>query len=235
MTDRYKSQSKENMRQDVQPEREKQPTQTADQAEQEAAKAMAQKAKKKKRRRKAAIGLLIRFLVTILVIYVLFFHLVGVTVMPNGDMYPRVDAGDLILYYRLDKDVKAQDIIVLKKDMEAVMETKTISGYGNKPSSAKAEGTQMFICRVVAVAGDTVEVTEDGNLLINRSAMVESNIFYRTYPYRGYTEYPLTLQEGECFVLADARQGGADSRFFGPVKIEEIQGTVITILRRNNL
>ena len=65
--------------------------------------------------------------------------------------------------------------------------------------------------------------------------MIESGIFYSTYPYQGYTEYPLTLKAGECFVLADSRQGGADSRFFGPVKQEEILGTVITILRRNNL
>ena len=48
-------------------------------------------------------------------------------------------------------------------------------------------------------------------------------------------EYPLTLSEGEYFVLADYRNGGADSRFFGAVKEDEILGTVITILRRNNL
>jgi signal peptidase I len=47
--------------------------------------------------------------------------------------------------------------------------------------------------------------------------------------------YPVTLGPGECFVLADKRDEGADSRFFGPVKREEIQGSVITIMRRNNL
>ena len=37
------------------------------------------------------------------------------------------------------------------------------------------------------------------------------------------------------FVLGDKREEAADSRFFGAVKRDEIKGTVITILRRNNL
>ena len=35
--------------------------------------------------------------------------------------------------------------------------------------------------------------------------------------------------------MADFRNGGVDSRFFGPVTAEEIRGTVITVVRRNNL
>ena len=65
--------------------------------------------------------------------------------------------------------------------------------------------------------------------------MQEYNIFYDTYPYEGYTEFPLTLQAGQCFILADSRDGGSDSRYYGAVEREELLGTVITILRRNNL
>ena len=71
--------------------------------------------------------------------------------------------------------------------------------------------------------------------IINGNQVVEPNIFYNTPKYEGYVEFPLTLGEGECFVLADSRRGGTDSRFFGPVNRDEIVGTVITILRRNNL
>ena len=195
--------------------------------------------KKRKQRHRALIGMLVRLVVLAAVIYALFFIIIGVTSMPDGNMYPRVDAGDLVLYYRLDKDVKAQDIIVFEKNMNEVTQKSTASsgrGYNlNSISAAGASGNVLFVSRVVAVAGDTVEITETGNLVINGSTMIEANIFYSTYPYLGYTEYPLTLGEGECFVLADSRQGGADSRFFGPVHISEIKGTVISILRRNNL
>ena len=82
---------------------------------------------------------------------------------------------------------------------------------------------------------DTVEITDEGQVLVNGNALIETNIFYPTTVYLGFTEYPVTLGPGECFVLADQRDGGADSRFFGPVKESEILGTVFTIMRRNNL
>lgn len=234
----------------------------------------ARKLKARRRRRRALRDLLIRTLLLIAVVYVLFFHIVGLTLMPSEDMYPRVDMGDMVLYYRLDKDVRSQDIIVLLKDSATLGQRTSTDGEETEeetadvyvPSSvalaeeetpaddslkgklkralhslaawlkiSQPEGKQMFICRVVATAGDTVEVTDDGRLIVNGNSLIESNIFSPTTPYVGFTEYPLTLHAGECFVMADHRNGGADSRFFGPVLVEEIQGTVITIMRRNNL
>ncbi len=160
---------------------------------------------------------LFRLAAFILIIWVLFFVVIGVLRMPNGDMYPRIDSGDFVMYYRLDKDVKAQDVIIFSKEIEGI------------------EGRQQFIGRVVAKAGDTVEITEDSRLMVNGNIMIERNIFYPTPAYSNGPEYPLTLGEGECFVLVDSRNGGTDSRYFGPVLKEEIKGTVITIIRRYNL
>ena len=154
----------------------------------------------------------LRLLLLIIVIWVLFWKVVGITRMPNADMYPRVDAGDMVLFYRLEKNIKAQDIVVMEKAT---------------PDSGGE--TQLFICRVVAAPGDTVEITGNDRLVVNGNTMVESTI------YEGFLEYPVTLGSDEYFVLADSRNGGADSRYFGPVKKGEIEGTVITILRRNNL
>lgn len=160
----------------------------------------------------------LRVLILVVVLWVLLFQIVGVTHMNSVDMYPRIDAGDFLLFYRLDTDVRAQDIVVFEKV--------TPSSGGEK---------QLFISRVVAVAGDTVEISDAERLIVNGNAVIESNIFSSTPRYEGFTEYPLTLGPGECFVLADSRSGGTDSRYFGPVEQDEILGTAITILRRNNL
>ena len=262
----------------------------AEEAEQERKAKLAAKQKRRKRRLRNFRNFLLRLVLMVVVVYVLFFQLIGVTTMPNGDMYPRIDSGDLVIFYRLDKDVRAQDIIAFTKDVSTLQdyqekaeaeeytpedlengeETGEVDETARKtqpvpqtpdvaPSAIVAdnsilgkvnefvykaervlglrqtEGKQVFICRVVAAAGDTVEITDAGTLIINGNTMIESNIFSHTTPYVGFTEYPLTLKAGECFVLADKRNGGADSRFFGPVKEEEILGTVITIARRNNL
>ena len=93
----------------------------------------------------------------------------------------------------------------------------------------------LYICRVVARPGDVVEISDAERLVVNGNTIIESNIFYSTPEYTGFVEYPLTLGDDEYFVLADYRKNGADSRFFGAVHKDEILGTVITIMRRNNL
>ena len=198
-------------------EQKREPEQESEQELQEAS----EKAKKKTNRSEKSVkqyqNFVLRVILLILVIWILFFKIVGLTHMPSEDMYPRVDAGDLVLFYRLDTDVKAQDIIVMEKQT---------------PDSGGEE--ELFISRVIAAAGDTVEI-DGSRLLVNGNAMIESNIFYPTQAYDEYIKYPLTLGSDECFVLGDCREGASDSRYFGPVKKSEIRGTVISILRRNNL
>ena len=162
-------------------------------------------------------SLLIRLALLALVIWALFFFAVGVMRVPNTDMSPRLDAGDMVLFYRLDKDVRAQDVIAIQKATPESKGEKTI-----------------FVLRVVAAPGDTVDI-RDGRLFVNGNPQIETNIFFETSAYGGFTEYPLTLGEGQCFVLADRRSDGTDSRFFGAVEKDEILGTVIAMMRRNKL
>ena len=210
------------------------------------------RAKKKQRRIRALRDLLIRTALFCLVVYILFFHLVGITVMPNGDMSPRMDAGDLLLFYRLEQNIRGQDVIVFRKPTASLersyaentaQETaplreknflrKALDWLGFRDPADPPMTT--FVCRVVAGPGDTVEISDGERLIVNGNAMIEPNIFYSTPEYEGFVRYPLTLGEDEFFVLADYRNGGADSRFFGAVRRDEILGTVITVLRRNNL
>lgn len=161
---------------------------------------------------------LLRVLLLLLTVWLLFFVFIGVTHMPNGDMYPRVDAGDFVVYYRLDKSPKFQDVVV----------------YQMADSSGKSS---LLISRVIAVPGDTVELTESGTLKVNGNAIAEPGIFYPNTLFRGQTapSYPLTLGEDEYFVLGDKRDDASDSRSFGPVPGKNLLGTVITILRRTKL
>ena len=91
--------------------------------EKPAAKQLTEEQKRKRRRVRAFRSLVLRTRGLVLVVYILFFHLVGITIMPNGDMYPRIDAGDLVLYYRLEKDLPAQDIIVFEKPTASLEES----------------------------------------------------------------------------------------------------------------
>ena len=141
-------------------------------------------------------------------LWIMFGFVFGFVHAPNNDMYPRIDSGDLLLYYRLDKDMKAQDIAVLKKN------------------------DTLYVGRVVAQGGDVVDISDGEYLVINGHVIYENNIFYKTPRLEGFVDYPVTLEPDTYFILVDQRSNGEDSRYYGVVTKEEILGTVITIIRR---
>ena len=195
--------------------------------EEAAVKKTDERKKRKRRRIRALTSLLLRTAALVLVVYILFFHIVGLTTMPSTDMFPRVGAGDLLLFYRLERNPKAQDVVVIDKPVNG--DNTAVSG-----ENGEAE-VKRFVCRVIAAPGDTVEISEDRGLKVNGNTLAETGITQATRPYEGYLEYPVLLREGEYFVLSDSRNGGVDSRCFGPVTEDEIQGIVITLLRRNGI
>jgi len=147
----------------------------------------------------------------VLLIAVALFSLVyGLHYNREPGMIPAVKDGDLVIYYRWDKDYLARDLIVLEYQGEAQVR------------------------RVIAVAGDTVDISERG-LIINGSLQQEREIFFKTERYAEGPEFPLTLGEGEVFVLGDARVDVTDSRIYGAVNVSDTKGQVISILRRRNL
>lgn len=127
----------------------------------------------------------------------------------DADMYPAVKDGDLVIYYRLDKNYIASDCIVLT--------------YDGRPQ----------VRRVVAVEGDTVDITEQG-LVINGLVQWENYVYEETQRYAEGVDFPITLQAGEVFVLGDARAGATDSRIYGAVNAADTKGKVMLFLRRRD-
>ena len=163
-------------------------------------------------RQKATIKAFFFKLVVLLVtMYLLFFVFFGVTAMGSNDMKPTLRAGDLLLYYRLKEEYLAGDLVVYE-----------------------VEGKER-VGRVVAVGGDVVEITEDNVLRINGSSMIETDIYYSTPPYEDSVPYPLTVPEGSYFILCDYRDGGKDSRYFGAIATDQIEGQIISAIRRSQL
>ena len=167
--------------------------------------------KKRSREFRIIRDFLTRLAALLLFLWVLFGVIFGIAPMANADMEPRISAGDLMLYYRLEKDYASGDVVMLEKD------GKTYTG------------------RVVAKGGDTVEITSNAQLKVNNSIVSENDIYYSTPAYESEVVYPLTLQADEYFVLCDYREGAKDSRYYGAVSAQEIKGKVITVLRRSGI
>lgn len=124
-------------------------------------------------------------------------------------MFPAVKDGDLVLAYRLQREYVKGDVVVYRLD------------------------GQLHLGRIAAGGTDVVMMDDSGSLLVNGSPQ-NGEILYPTYA-RENSVYPLRVQEGMVFVLGDYRTQTQDSRDFGPIPLDDIQGKVITLIRRRGL
>lgn len=154
---------------------------------------------------------LLSILIIIVLVWLMLGVVFGIMKAPSNDMSPRVDYGDLLLYFRFDRKYDVNEVVVINKN------------------------DTIYLGRVIAVGGDTVDITDEAHLIVNGNAIKEPKIYYTTPRYEGYEEFPQTIPEGEYFILVDRREGGEDSRYYGTVKAKEIKGSVVTLIRRNNI
>lgn len=153
---------------------------------------------------------LIKLAVVLLASWVLLGLVFGLAVVQGEDMYPRLRDGDLMVFYRLQQDYYIGDVVTFR------------------------QGGRRYTGRIVAQGGDTVDVNDDGELLVNGNVQSEE-IFYPTQVAEGQTSLPCTVPDGAVYLLCDFRTNGTDSRSYGPVQISDLDGKVITILRRRGI
>ena len=138
-----------------------------------------------------------------------FTFIYGFNSVRDADMAPMVKDGDITMFFRLDKDYVIGDLAVV--DFQGEHQVR----------------------RVIAKAGDVVDITDDG-LKVNGALLQELDIYQKTRRYEGGVSFPLTVGEGQVFVLGDARENATDSRIYGPVNTKDTLGTVITVIRQRH-
>jgi signal peptidase I len=160
------------------------------------------------RRSSREAGGFVEFLVILAVAFVLVFGFVRPFVLeafriPSESMVPTLEVGDRVFVnkfiYRFTEPEKG-DVVVFE----------SVNG-----------GEEDLIKRIVGVAGDKVEV-RGGVLSVNEEPQNEPYL-NRWIPDDSFFG-PMRLSEGEVFVMGDNRANSADSRVFGPVPIENIEG-----------
>jgi len=82
----------------------------------------------------------------------------------------------------------------------------------------------LIVKRVVAIAGDSVGI-DNGRLMLNGQIVVEHSV--DNHDMAGFYFGPDVVPPGHVFLLGDNRADSIDSRAFGPVPIDNIDGRVL--------
>ena len=151
--------------------------------------------------------------------------------IPSGSMEPQLEVGDRVLVsrtsYRLH-DVHRGDIVVfpsptssLGSDDEPLLER-----WANDLLEAVAlrkPGEHELIKRIVGLPGETVGAV-DGHVVIDGHRLVEP---YLSEEVVTQDFGPVTVPEGQVFVMGDNRGNSSDSRVIGTIEIDTIVGRAI--------
>lgn len=158
---------------------------------------------KRREIRKAKIVTLIQFFALIVVLLIVFYILMGVSTVNGDSMYPALHDGNKVLYLRNSSQYEVGDVIVL-----------------HRPNGEE------YVKRIVAVAGDTVNI-QSGKLYVNGEGREFEDSIGETRWTEGDVTYPFQVQKAQVFVLGDNREVSEDSRAFGAVDIDSIAGRIV--------
>lgn len=78
---------------------------------------------------------------------------------------------------------------------------------------------ERLIKRLYGLPGETLEI-KDGKILIDDKELEDDYGYGNTWDLE-----KVELDKNECFVIGDNREVSGDSRYFGAVKCDEIEGT----------
>lgn len=132
---------------------------------------------------------------------------VRISGVSGSSMYPTLKNGDRVLVRLMGYDkVQKGDLVVIVAPQ-----------FDDEP----------LVKRVIAVAGDVIEINNDGEVFINGDKLYEPYI-NEQYFSQGSVDAPYTVTEGHVFVMGDNRNHSADSRLeeIGALNTDDIIGKV---------
>lgn len=131
------------------------------------------------------------------------FQMTFVNCLVSGcSMEPTLHPYDYVLGVKHPTGIKVGDIVMIK--------------------APDRDDGALYVKRVAAVGGDTIDISEEGALLITHSSNGIVEITSYKVPYNRKYRYPLTLERDKLYVLGDNSTNSNDSRNYGEITTNEV-------------
>lgn len=168
------------------------------------------------------------------------YYIVTPTVVKQESMYSTLEEGQRIILSRVNRISKKEysrgQIVTFEAPSKNTGEKNLenpVAVYDYEPQKLIEKlkynvlelNKKSYIKRVIGIAGDKIQI-KDGNIYINGAKLQESYLKEGTFTSAGYYN-DMVVPEGYIYVMGDNRSESMDSRSFGCIPIEKIEGVVI--------
>lgn len=187
---------------------------------------------------------ILEWVVCILIAYIIYlfinFFLGTISGVKQVSMFPTAQENDRLLIARqtiFKKDLQRGDIITFEAPIDegyykevdsndVVAKYNEYKGINSFLYNFIGIGKISYIKRVIGVAGDHVVINEDGTVSVNGEVLNEEYLLEQNTPQSGpYID--VVVPDGCIYVMGDNRKESKDSRFFGCIPIEHVDGYVL--------
>lgn len=154
--------------------------------------------------------------------------LFSTTIVKKESMYPTLKENNMLVINRLNqvRDVPLQrgDIVVFEAP-DVISANSTTAQYTENSAwdtFRKLFVKTLYVKRVIAVAGDQITI-EKGVVYINGEAQEE--VYVNPENSRNGSGISMVVPEGYVFCMGDNRGASYDSRNFGAIPLEKVEGS----------
>lgn len=141
-----------------------------------------------------------KFSLLLLIVFLTFRFVIGFSLVRGDSMKGTLYNKEAVMFLRLHSKYEKGDVVCVKVPS---------GGY--------------YVKRIIATQGDTVDI-RGGKVYVNEQCLEEPYVTGTTSSQGEFVKYPLTLKEGEIFIMGDNREESTDSRTFGVVGERQIKG-----------
>lgn len=179
------------------------------------------------------------FIFAIVLAIIIRYYLLAPAMVKQNSMYPILKENQRIVLNRtnriFNKEYKRGDIVTFEAPSQGFLYidvSKPIAKYNNNFDSWLEKikynileiNKDSYIKRIIAIEGDKIEI-KNGKVYLNDEELEETYLPEGTQTYQGNYNC-LEVPEDCVFVMGDNRNSSIDSRTFGCIPINKIEGIV---------
>lgn len=169
------------------------------------------------------------FIVAVILALLIRTKIIAPTMIKQVSMNPTLKEGQRVLLNRLDNKYSRGDIVTFEapstsNGLVGIYKAKTNNIFEELKHNIFEINKTSYIKRIIGIQGDRITI-ENGKVYLNKIELKENYLPEGTITSKGNCN-DIIIPEGYVYVMGDNRNESMDSRTFGCIPIEKLEGKV---------